>query len=179
MDNAPSSNGLLRCGAHRNYGTFTLVFQDSAGGLEYLSPSSNKWLPVPATVDAALLFGCCSKILSNGRVAAPVHRVRATPGAPCRNPAVFFVAPDADASLQPTLAPGEECAFDARAVEGLTVSTSKKVIAPSWRRREGTLQPWEAKYAGPSQEEVVEAFLRGEGFGSPKQPGGQAQVDGM
>jgi hypothetical protein len=35
------------CGAHTDYGTFSIIFQDGTGGLEFEDPSSNDtWIPV-------------------------------------------------------------------------------------------------------------------------------------
>jgi isopenicillin N synthase-like dioxygenase len=42
-----------RCGEHRDYGTYTIVFQDGAvGGLEF--DIDGKWVQVPASVDAVV-----------------------------------------------------------------------------------------------------------------------------
>jgi isopenicillin N synthase-like dioxygenase len=46
-----------RCGEHRDYGTYTIVFQDStAGGLEF-ETEDGKWIKVPASVEAVVSWG--------------------------------------------------------------------------------------------------------------------------
>ncbi|KAK1146771.1 hypothetical protein N8T08_002532 [Aspergillus melleus] len=72
------SNG---CGAHTDYGTFSVILQNSTQALERLPR-----FPAP---------GCPS-----GRIRAARHRVRRTPGVH-RLSAVLFVAPDTTTQLQP------------------------------------------------------------------------------
>ena len=40
---ADVNNTVTRCGEHCDYGTFTLLVQDSEGGLEVKLPGSDKW----------------------------------------------------------------------------------------------------------------------------------------
>lgn len=98
VDYYPVKSTGTRCGEHRDYGTFTLIFQDgSVGGLEVLTNGS--WVPVPPNAGMIFLWGWSAAILSNGRIQAPLHRV-VTPQtdgnqnlAARRNAAIFFVAP--------------------------------------------------------------------------------------
>lgn len=57
------ANGeVIRCGAHVDYGTFTLLAQDSEGGLEVKLPGSEKWHRVGHLPGAILIN--CGEILS-------------------------------------------------------------------------------------------------------------------
>lgn len=110
-----------RCGAHRDYGTFSVILyvpqsslldvkakvtlsssqNGASSGLEYMAPSMpNKWNAIPAT-DVAIVWGWCSAILSGDRVRAAMHRVQSTEEGTRRQSAVLFVAPDLDAVLKP------------------------------------------------------------------------------
>ena len=96
--NELSSGGVVRCGAHRDFGTLTLVIDDGSGGLEVMV--NGEWCPVPAG-SACITFGWCAAIASNDRLVAPAHRVVTAPDAPRRCSAVIFVAPDSGAMLRP------------------------------------------------------------------------------
>lgn len=98
VDYYPVRSQSTRCGEHRDYGTFTLIFQDQlVGGLEVLNNGS--WVPVPPNASVVFLWGWSAAILSNGRIKAPLHRVTTTTNdgkeasALRRNAAIFFVAP--------------------------------------------------------------------------------------
>lgn len=98
VDYYPVQSKDTRCGEHRDYGTFTLIFQDDlVGGLEVFS--NGAWVSVPPKAGMIFLWGWSAAILSNGRLKAPLHRV-VTPQkfgsenlASRRNAAIFFVAP--------------------------------------------------------------------------------------
>uniref|UniRef100_A0A0K8TT73 Putative iron/ascorbate family oxidoreductase n=1 Tax=Tabanus bromius TaxID=304241 RepID=A0A0K8TT73_TABBR len=73
-----STDGKIsaRCGAHSDYGTFTLLAQDSEGGLEAKLPGSGKWQRIGYLPGAILMN--CGEILSiwtDGRYPALNHRV--------------------------------------------------------------------------------------------------------
>jgi isopenicillin N synthase-like dioxygenase len=126
-----SQNG---CGAHTDYGTFSIVFQDGTAGLEMEAPeASGMWVPVPGDA-TVLLCGWCAVVLSGGKVAAVRHRVRRMPGVR-RLSAVLFVAPDLDTKM----APAERVeAFSEAVNEGLyDVRWFKEVMGKKWRHREG------------------------------------------
>lgn len=58
VDDEPGqSEGAIRCGAHVDYGTFTLLSQDSEGGLEVQLPGSEKWQRVGHLPGAILING--------------------------------------------------------------------------------------------------------------------------
>lgn len=70
------TKGTPRCSAHSDYGTFTLLAQDSEGGLEAKLPGSEKWQRVGYLPGAILIN--CGEILSiwtDGRYPALKHRV--------------------------------------------------------------------------------------------------------
>jgi len=68
--------GFVRCGQHTDYGTFTLLSQDSEGGLEVKLPNSKKWHRVGHLPGAILIN--CGEILqmwTGDRYPALLHRV--------------------------------------------------------------------------------------------------------
>ena len=126
-----SQNG---CGAHTDYGTFSIIFQDGTAGLEMETPeASGTWVPVPGDA-TILLCGWCAVVLSGGKIAAVRHRVRRVPGVR-RLSAVLFVAPDLDVKM----APAEKVEVFSDAVnEGqFDVRWFKEVMGKKWRYREG------------------------------------------
>lgn len=67
---------VTRCGAHCDYGTFTLLSQDSEGGLEAKLPGSSKWVRVGHLPGAILInTGEILSIWSQARYPALLHRV--------------------------------------------------------------------------------------------------------
>lgn len=67
---------VTRCGAHCDYGTFTLLSQDSEGGLEAKLPGSSKWARVGHLPGAILInTGEILSIWSQERYPALLHRV--------------------------------------------------------------------------------------------------------
>lgn len=100
-----------------------------------------EWVDVCIPDDgAALLFGYVTAVRSNGRIPATLHRVvdpRPTEDAPSprRTALVFFVAPEADTQLEPSLIqPGEQPVYRTCTAEDL-----RSLIGRKWRYREGTL----------------------------------------
>jgi hypothetical protein len=148
-----------RCGEHRDYNTYTLVFQDgSVGGLEF--EVDGGWKPVPASVDAVISWGWCGAILTDDAVISAKHRVlRTHPMPERRTTAVIFVAPDLGTILKPASDRGtKEVEWCPEIYEGrMTVEAFKQVISKKWRRREGT-EPGEVVQG--AQDREVEAFLK-------------------
>lgn len=76
-----TSNQKTRIAAHSDFGTITLLFQDSVGGLEIESPpSSGRFIPgtpIPGTV--LVNIGDLMERWSNGRWRSTLHRVVAPP----------------------------------------------------------------------------------------------------
>jgi isopenicillin N synthase-like dioxygenase len=72
----------VRAGKHTDYGTITLLFQDSAGGLQVKSPGST-WVdvtPIPGTV--VVNTGDLLNRWSNGLIASTQHQVVKPPTQP-------------------------------------------------------------------------------------------------
>jgi len=171
VDYYPIEEGR-RCGEHRDYGTFTLIFQDGkVGGLEIFQ--NGAWTQIPKDAPVIFLWGWSATILSNGRIQAPLHRVvpnGANDGEdsfPRKNSAIFFVAPDLDAKLVPVLIdPNEKLSFHVDAVTNLTVREFKQIMGKKWRKREGTLSAQEEKELALhdrnciSQDEEIQTYLR-------------------
>ncbi|KAF5545733.1 oxidoreductase 2OG-Fe(II) oxygenase family [Fusarium mexicanum] len=129
-----SDNG---CGAHTDYGTFTIIFQDGTSGLEIEDAEQpGLWVPVPGDA-TVVLAGWCAVILSGGNIRATRHRVRRTPGVR-RLSAILFVAPDVEATLQPLEGVKVVRPFTKKVMDGqLDVGEFKEVMGKKWRRREG------------------------------------------
>jgi len=104
-----------RCAAHSDFGTLTLLFQDSNAGLEVESPKKpGSFMPVPSDSDSVIVnCGDLMERWSNGRWRSGVHRVVAPPIDENRSQAAgeeilktrysipFFAAPNADALIEP------------------------------------------------------------------------------
>lgn len=95
-----------RCGAHCDYGTFTLLTQDSEGGLEAKLPGSDLWQRV-GHLPGALLMNCgeIMSLWTEQRYPAVWHRVIA-PLQPSirglgRNSMAFFCHPEGCTSVAP------------------------------------------------------------------------------
>ncbi|KAG5679841.1 hypothetical protein PVAND_009378 [Polypedilum vanderplanki] len=90
---------FTRCGAHCDYGTFTLLIQDVEGGLEVKLPNSEKWQRVGHLGGA--IFANVGELLSiwtngaypalNHRVVIPENSIATTKG---RHAIAYFVHPD-------------------------------------------------------------------------------------
>lgn len=152
-----SENG---CGAHRDYGTFSIIFQDGTPGLEIEDgscPGGWRAIPGDATV---ILGGWCAYILSGGELRAVRHRVRRTPGVR-RLSAVLFVAPDLDVVLKPLICTAQvQKRFSKTVMEGgIDVASFKEVMGKRWRWREGN----EVLVDGEklTQDEEIETLIRG------------------
>lgn len=151
-----SENG---CGAHTDYGTFSIIFQDGTSGLEFEDPSSDDtWIPVPgyATV---VLTGWCAVILTGANVIAARHRVRRTPGVR-RLSAVLFVAPHPEVVLSPLVEMSTPAKPFSRFVEEgmLTVGWFKEFMGKKWRHREGNEEP-DARANHMSQDDEIKRLI--------------------
>ena len=156
---APEGDGPgPRCGEHRDYGTFTVVFQDgSVGGLEF--EIDGKWIPVPGNIDAVASWGWCGAILSNDCIHAAKHRVvRTEPAMSRRTTAVVFAAPDLKVTLSPlegTVKSGSQGGFAPRIIEGrVSVEEFKEMMGKKWRTREGN-EGKEAVVQGAQDRDVI------------------------
>ena len=144
-----------RCGEHRDYGTMTLIFQDETGGLEVFvegeEGEEGEWVPVPGG-ETVLLFGWCTKVRSNDRMNAALHRVVNPKGrergqeevkeekeeeVPRRMAAILFIAPLPEARVVPVVEKGE----GGERYEGLEKAGDLKgIMARKWEMREGTIE---------------------------------------
>eukprot|EP00951_Prasinocladus_malaysianus_P048754 scaffold662093_cov34-Prasinocladus_malaysianus.AAC.1 len=159
----PACTLAPRCGEHRDFGTMTLVFGDGPG-LE--AEIDGKWHKLPSgDGSAVLLFGWCTQIRSNDRVKAALHRVRNSDKdkaiVPARTAAVFFVAPQQEASLEPQVLPDETPKYCYK-----TAGDLKGIMARKWRWREGTLSSADAAREAaeieqfPTQDSIVNHLVR-------------------
>ncbi|XP_052865702.1 uncharacterized protein LOC128272031 [Anopheles cruzii] len=97
---------VTRCGAHADYGTFTLLAQDSEGGLEVKLPGTDRWkrvghLPGAILINAGELLSTWTgeKICAlEHRVIIPKEETIRTRG---RHSLAFFVHPDNCISIAP------------------------------------------------------------------------------
>ncbi|KAI9033485.1 hypothetical protein DFJ74DRAFT_193671 [Hyaloraphidium curvatum] len=130
----PSDSPAPRCGKHRDFGPFTVIWQDGTGGLEV--NVAGEWVPVPAG-RTVLLFGICAGWRSNDRVLPAEHRVvsgEAAQGTEARRlSAVLFVGLESSAPLVPAVLPGET----RRWVDGVVGEVHPRVRR-KWQAREGT-----------------------------------------
>ncbi|KPM38160.1 hypothetical protein AK830_g8407 [Neonectria ditissima] len=129
-----SDNG---CGAHADYGTISIIFQDGTPGLEMEEAEKpGIWVPVPGDA-TVVLAGWCAVILSGGRIRATRHRVRRTPGVR-RLSAVLFVAPDLDIKPKPLDTVEITRPLSQGIMTGeIDVGWFKEVMGKKWSKREG------------------------------------------
>ena len=130
-----TSKAAPRCGDHRDFGSWTLVFPSEAGFQVYMN---DEWMDLPHVEEgcALLLFGWCTQIRSNGRIPAVLHRVTDAEGVARRTSAVLFCAPKKeDTPLEPVLAEGEERVY----VSGIKAGNLRGNMRRKWKKREGTL----------------------------------------
>ena len=113
LDYYGSANALVqkcgaKCGEHRDFGLFTLIFQDSTGGLQ-IQRCDGKWYDIEADEHSVVcLFGWCAQILSNDRIKATKHRIVGSGDRKRRKSVVLFVAPENDQILRPFVLKGEK-----------------------------------------------------------------------
>jgi len=113
---APPPAGQLRCGAHTDFGSHTILLaDDSPGGLQ-VRTLSGEWVDVIPPANAFIInIGDMMKMWTNDRWVSNEHRVAnpSTEGGPSgdRLSIAFFTYPNPDAVIEciPTcLAPGDE-----------------------------------------------------------------------
>jgi len=148
-----SRNG---CGAHTDYGTFSIIFQDGIAGLEMEAPEwPQRWVPVPGDA-TVFLCGWCAVMLSGGKIRAVRHRVRRVPGVR-RLSAVLFVAPDLDVKM----APKDRVESFSEVVNAgqFDVRWFKEAMGKKWRYREGNEKLEAGKDGGVEQDVDVEHLI--------------------
>jgi isopenicillin N synthase-like dioxygenase len=99
--NLPTRSGdQLGAGAHTDYGSITLLFQDDVGGLE-LKGADGTWRLAPPVEDAIVInTGDLMERWTNGRFRSTVHRVRPISGERDRYSIAFFVDPDSAVQVE-------------------------------------------------------------------------------
>ncbi|KAF9006520.1 hypothetical protein BDQ17DRAFT_1239196 [Cyathus striatus] len=101
--------GQARAGAHSDYGTLTLLFQDSVGGLEAKNPHTGRFLPAPPIPNTIVVnVGDLLARWSNDVLRSTLHRVVAPPATkindteiltPARQSIAFFCNPNFSAEV--------------------------------------------------------------------------------
>ncbi|MEM9768070.1 MAG: 2-oxoglutarate and iron-dependent oxygenase domain-containing protein [Cyanobacteria bacterium P01_D01_bin.71] len=98
----PIKPGQIRAGAHSDYGTLTLLFQDDVGGLE-VQLASGEWIAAPSIPHGVLInTGDLTQRWSNDVFRSTKHRVALPQGEKARRDRysiAFFCQPDADAEI--------------------------------------------------------------------------------
>ncbi|GJE84568.1 clavaminate synthase-like protein [Phanerochaete sordida] len=102
--------GQARAGAHSDYGTLTLLFQDSVGGLEVQNPHTKEYQPAPPIPGSIVInAGDLLARWSNDVLRSTLHRVVAPPAkkvsetegiTPHRQSIAFFCNPNFDAVIE-------------------------------------------------------------------------------
>uniref|UniRef100_A0A6M2DV74 Putative iron/ascorbate family oxidoreductase n=1 Tax=Xenopsylla cheopis TaxID=163159 RepID=A0A6M2DV74_XENCH len=106
---------FTRCGSHCDYGTFTLLVQDSEGGLEVKLPHTERWqrvghLPGAILINTGELLAAWTQERYPAlphRVIIPEHNVRNRG----RHAIAFFCHPDNCTPIAPLDLPEEQCPF--------------------------------------------------------------------
>jgi isopenicillin N synthase-like dioxygenase len=94
------SSAQLGAGAHTDYGSITLLFQDDVGGLE-LCGADGQWRSAPVVPGAVLVnTGDLMMRWTNDTFRSTAHRVRPISGARDRYSIALFVDPDADVQVE-------------------------------------------------------------------------------
>lgn len=96
----PHSSAQLGAGAHTDYGSITLLFQDEVGGLELLRADRTWQLAPPVRGSAVINTGDLMERWTNGRFRSTVHRVRPISGSRDRYSIALFVDPDAAVEVE-------------------------------------------------------------------------------
>jgi len=104
-DSLAARPGIVRCGEHSDYGTVTILFQDSLGGLEAKSVSGD-WLSADPISGAILInVGDLLENFTSGRFPATRHRVvvpeQEFRRRSARQSIAFFVHPDDQVECSP------------------------------------------------------------------------------
>jgi isopenicillin N synthase-like dioxygenase len=94
------SGAQLGAGAHTDYGSITLLFQDDVGGLE-LRGANGDWHLAPPVPEAAVInTGDLMERWTNGRFRSTQHRVRPVTGNRDRYSIALFVDPDSAVEVE-------------------------------------------------------------------------------
>lgn len=97
---APAQATQLGAGAHTDYGSITLLFQDAVGGLEVRSPDG-EWVAAPYVPDTAVVnTGDLMERWTCGRFRSTLHRVRPMTASSDRYSIALFVDPDPEVVVE-------------------------------------------------------------------------------
>jgi len=103
---------VTRCGAHCDYGTFTLLTQDSEGGLEVQLPDSDKWHRVGHLPGAVFInTGEMLSMWTQGKYQAVPHRVVIPEKSVARSKGRYSIAYFLHADNSTPVLPIETCAL--------------------------------------------------------------------
>ncbi|KAI5818848.1 hypothetical protein BZA77DRAFT_243354 [Pyronema omphalodes] len=98
--------GQVRAGKHTDYGTITLLFQDTSGGLQVMSPQGT-WVNVKPTEDTIVVnAGDLLARWSNKKIMSTEHQVVEPPNEPedgwhpARYSCVYFCNPNSEATIE-------------------------------------------------------------------------------
>lgn len=109
-EETPVAEGQLGAGAHTDYGSITLLWQDAAGGLEVMG-RDGAWLAVAPQPETVIVnIGDLMQRWTNDVLRSTLHRVQPRTDGSDRYSIAFFCDPDdnAEISVAPTcIAPGE------------------------------------------------------------------------
>ncbi|KAJ3344115.1 hypothetical protein HDU93_003278 [Gonapodya sp. JEL0774] len=100
-------NGVIRCGAHSDFGTMTVLFTEPDGplGLQVLSPLTNRWEWVPSKPGAILInISDITEFQTRGYFLSTLHRVAPAPGIDRgrrRYSIAYFTQPDQSTLIKP------------------------------------------------------------------------------
>ncbi|XP_021962435.1 UPF0676 protein C1494.01 [Folsomia candida] len=103
--------GAIRCGEHSDWGSITLLFQDSVGGLE-VQNVLGEWVQATPIPDSIILnSGQLMELWTGGRLHAALHRVKIPESADSsgklfqqpRQSFIYFVNPDGPERVSPVL----------------------------------------------------------------------------
>jgi len=86
--------GGMRCHAHRDFGSFTLLWADT-DGLEVAAGQGGEWMHAETGTSAVVVAGCALAVLSQRKIVPPLHRVPELEGvaSPRRTAIALFVEP--------------------------------------------------------------------------------------
>lgn len=84
--------GQVRAGAHSDYGSITLLFQDSAGGLQVQSPSGEYVDATPIENTCVVNAGDLLARWSNDTIKSTIHRVVEPPRKTAEHPPRYSIA---------------------------------------------------------------------------------------
>ncbi|CAK5275454.1 unnamed protein product, partial [Mycena citricolor] len=103
------TEGTARAGAHTDYGTLTLLFQDAVGGLQAQNPHTGLFVPAAPIPDTIVInVGDLLARWSNNTLRSTLHRVVAPPATvinagevitPARQSIAFFCNPNFSAEI--------------------------------------------------------------------------------